>query len=137
MTNVPEDVREYIDNSLNDDMEDADFENDRDKMARLLWLKRHWRRYLSEAKQQSTQEAMKRIRVIIDKACDDALNMDDFSDEAINWGDLGCVSVSVDIDGSYYASIEEASPTCRKFPQYVYDKLYESGFSRVEVRTEW
>jgi len=38
---------------------------------------------------------------------------------------------------NYLVYIEEASPDCPKFQQYVYDLLEKAGYTNVEIRTEW
>jgi len=76
------------------------------------------------------------IERIVDAACDEAIHKD--FKESINWGDLCCVDVAVSFRrGNYLVFIEEASPDCPKFQQYVYDLLEKAGYTNVEIRTEW
>jgi len=68
-----------------------------------------------------------------------------FSDESINWGDLSCVNVetvkSLATNNNevveYRVFIEEACPTCGEFRKFIEDELFEQGFTKVEVHTEW
>lgn len=70
------------------------------------------------------------------------LNPKDFSDNAINWGDLSCVEVyrCEDLNGktSYTVLIEEAEP-CNygSFKAAIHDYLYKIYKVDFEVRTEW
>jgi hypothetical protein len=76
------------------------------------------------------------IEQIVDAACDEAIHKD--FEESINYADLCCVDVAMSLrTQNYLVYIEEASPDCPKFQQYVYDKLAEAGFADVEIRTEW
>lgn len=61
--------------------------------------------------------------------------------EAINWGDLKCADVeyveSLYNKSFYRASIEEASPDCPKFIQFIRSGMRSRGFGEVEIVTEW
>lgn len=61
--------------------------------------------------------------------------------EAINWGDLKCADVeyveSLHNEAFYRACIEEASPDCPKFIQFIRSGMRNRGFSEVEIVTEW
>lgn len=61
--------------------------------------------------------------------------------EAINWGDLHCTVAERYIDHTgetgYRVYIEEASPDCPKFCQYIADQLALLRYPDVEVKTEW
>ncbi len=60
-------------------------------------------------------------------------------DEPINWGDLTCYDVVDERDdkGIYYiAYIEEASPSCVEFREYIKDWLKAWGWE-VNPITEW
>jgi len=61
--------------------------------------------------------------------------------EAINWGDLHCTSaeryITHDGEIGHRVYIEEASPDCWKFCQYIADQLTAQGYPDVEVKTEW
>jgi hypothetical protein len=64
-----------------------------------------------------------------------------FSDEAINWGDLGCVESSYVLNdsGENYCEvlIEEAAPDCAEFQAAIQLELGKRGWPYVRVRTEW
>ncbi len=61
--------------------------------------------------------------------------------ESINWADLRCVHAEfvVEQNGStfYRVWIEEASPGCPEFHQFICTELQKAGFFNVEVRTDW
>jgi hypothetical protein len=76
------------------------------------------------------------IERIVDAACDEAREKD--FEESINYADLCCVDVAMSLrTQNYLVYIEEASPDCPKFQQYVYDLLEKAGYTNVEIRTEW
>lgn len=84
---------------------------------------------------------LKALKVAVDRACEEAFVKRKEFDEAINWGDLGCISARyiVDDDGGefYQAFISEAAPECPSFCEFIYKRLCEAGFPGVEVFTEW
>ena len=80
--------------------------------------------------------AMMQIQSVVDKAIESA-DKKDFDGEAINWGDLCCVDVGVNMSGGYTVVIEEATPDCPNFHAYIYDSLSAAGYHNVEVFTEW
>ena len=55
--------------------------------------------------------------------------------EAINWGDLHCVSVTEQAE-TYIVIIEEASPDCYNLQYYIFSWLKKWGW-RADVITEW
>jgi hypothetical protein len=65
-------------------------------------------------------------------------NLEDFSGEAINWGDLQCVEIlGRDDSGAYVALIEEASPDSSEFQQWIENAMHERFSIDVSVKTEW
>lgn len=75
------------------------------------------------------------LRLLTDEAIDSAAPKD-FPLDAINWGDLCCVSVYAEGEG-YVVEIEEASPNCPAFQEYIAEYLAGRGYPGVTVRTEW
>jgi len=61
--------------------------------------------------------------------------------EAINWGDLHCISAkrTEDEDGNieHEVLIEEASPLSYELQEFIRNFLREKGFKGVDVITEW
>lgn len=86
---------------------------------------------------------LKALRECADEACDlaHAAGIQD----AINWGDLGCVYAyrfTRDYDGGdreegYAVHIEECAPDCRGLSLFISDHLEAAGFSGIEVEMEW
>lgn len=70
-----------------------------------------------------------------------ALDREEVSGDAINFGDLSCTEASfviTDTNDEYrQVLIEEASPDCRKLPALMRQKLADGGFGDVQVVTEW
>jgi hypothetical protein len=62
--------------------------------------------------------------------------IEQFNDEAINWGSLHCFKVEETTDGMYYAHIDEASPDSYKFADYIQTEMKKLGYN-VYVITEW
>ncbi len=62
-------------------------------------------------------------------------------DEAINWGDLRCVTAEYSVDqdgcGTFKTMIEEAAPDCPVFHDFIQERLMAAGFPDVLVTTEW
>lgn len=88
------------------------------------------------------------LREEVDSLCDDAFaehhasGGDTFRGDAINWGDLGCVSAEFWVDDAthtgYRVYIEEAAPDgCPLLVGWIETKLGERGFTDIEVVTEW
>ena len=73
---------------------------------------------------------------LTDDACDAA---NPIVQDAVNWGDLGCVeaSVVVSLKEIYFVLIEEASPDAWEFHKFIGEYLRERGFENVRVQTEW
>lgn len=84
---------------------------------------------------------LKALREAADKACEEAFTKRKEFHEAINWGDLGCISARyiVDDEGNefYQVIIDEAAPECSKFHGFICEWLCIAGFPDVEVLTEW
>ena len=74
-------------------------------------------------------------------ACQAAFNNDVCREDAVNWGDLGCIEAQfcANEEGAtwYHVLIEEASPGSSGLIQFVMTYLAERGFSGVEVETAW
>lgn len=87
------------------------------------------------------QQRLKELREATDECIEMARESRDTFDEAINWGDLGCVEASKVITDKgterYVVLIEEASPDCIDFQEFISFELGLKGFDKVEVRTEW
>lgn len=64
------------------------------------------------------------------------LGLWDSRKEAINWGDLSCVSVKQFVDDSWEVVLEEASSDSSVLCHYIWDWLTKWGW-KVNVRTEW
>lgn len=64
------------------------------------------------------------------------LGLRDTRKEAINWGDLGCVSVKQFTDGSWDVIIEEAQPDSSVLCNYIQGWLSKWGWN-ARVRAEW
>jgi len=89
-----------------------------------------------------TVEYLKRLKDATQQACDEALDRShEFADEAINWGDLGCVRAEYTLDDQgdvgYGAWIEEAAPQSAKLCAFIGQRLQEMGHKDVRVRCEW
>lgn len=76
----------------------------------------------------------------VDKIIDSA-KPKDFPSASINWGDLGCVRASVEIDKNkqvfFIAYVEELDPHNSEFSEWVQSKLAEKGYENVEIRCSW
>ena len=59
-----------------------------------------------------------------------------FRDEPINWGDLSCCDVEKFADGSFLVTIDEASPECPNFCEWIRARLQKWGWE-AKVQTEW
>ena len=59
-----------------------------------------------------------------------------FTDEPINWGDIGCTGVERLESGVYIVTVEEAAPNCTVFAEWIGDWLRTWGWETV-VETEW
>ena len=57
-------------------------------------------------------------------------------DEAINWGDIGCVDVHADEGNTFKVYIEEASPKAVGLKRWLAENLLRWGWD-CEVETEW
>lgn len=55
---------------------------------------------------------------------------------AINWADLGCISIEFDTDGGVCALVSEASPDAGNLVQYLCEALKAEDLD-AWVRTEW
>ena len=58
------------------------------------------------------------------------------SQEAINWGDLGCAQCGIK-DNAWYVVVEEAAPNAVGLWQFVRDWLTDHGYPDVEVEVRW
>lgn len=66
----------------------------------------------------------------------DGIDANDIED-AVNWGDLSCTDVSVSLmDGTWCATVEEASPDAANLAAYIHNELQHFGHD-VWVRCEW
>ena len=74
-------------------------------------------------------------------ACQAAFNNEKCREDAVNWGDLGCIEARLcaDEEGNtwYHVLIEEASPGCHALCSYVQQYLESVGLVDVEIVTEW
>lgn len=68
----------------------------------------------------------------------------DFRGEAINWGDLYCTGVHMEVDlidkenaPQICVEVEEASPDCERLPARLADHLHSLGYENIRVETEW
>lgn len=84
---------------------------------------------------------MEYIEQAVNQIIEQAQSKKDQFPEAINWADLKCADVELVVslhnDQFYRAIIEEASPDCPKFIQFIRGQLKERRFDEVEVITEW
>jgi len=86
------------------------------------------------------QEIADAVNSILKEA---SLYKEDFSLDAISWGDLKCNEVRQistiypEEDNSIEVIINEASPDAYHLCEFVYDKLAERYGVEVYVRTEW
>ena len=82
-----------------------------------------------------------KLRTVATKACYDALDHSKGIADAVNWGDLSCVSAerceSDEGDTRYLVIIEEAAPDASNLQNYIAVYLATHGFPGVEVMTEW
>lgn len=88
------------------------------------------------------RKELARLQEIANFACEQAQKEKDrFQNDAINWGDLGCITAEYvfDVDGDehYRVLIEEASPTSAELQRFVRRHFQALGISDVEVATEW
>jgi hypothetical protein len=76
--------------------------------------------------------------IVNDLIAEAKTTLEDFSGEAINWGDLSCIEV-IDrgTDRPYQVLIEEASPDSVEFQQWIQEQVFERFNIEVEVKTEW
>lgn len=75
------------------------------------------------------------------EACESAFNLRKQIGGAVNWADLGCVSAEKWVnhlgETGYRVIIEEVSPGADDFRKYIWECLTDSGFTNVEISTEW
>jgi hypothetical protein len=87
------------------------------------------------------QATLQALKTATDEICREAYEKRGEIQDAVNWADLRCWSAEFSIDDegdeSYRVVIEEASPDCRKFREFVSTRLEARGFKDVEVETEW
>lgn len=88
----------------------------------------------------SVLEALGRIRHVVGQVAR-SINPDDVEGAAVNWADLGCCFISLQINElgevSVVATIEEAAPDNPSFRQVIREQLGLIGLSYVEVEFEW
>lgn len=60
----------------------------------------------------------------------------DLIDECINWEDISCYNVEVK-DDKYIIYIDEASPYCNKFQDYLSKWLKTLGWDNFEFEINW
>ncbi|MGY4311486.1 hypothetical protein [Bradyrhizobium sp. JR3.5] len=86
-----------------------------------------------------TLEEMKAKAGQIQKDIDAIIDGIDASEikDAVNWADLSCTDVSVSLtDGTWCATVEEASPDATNLAVYIHRELQHFGHD-VWVRCEW
>lgn len=81
------------------------------------------------------------LRKAVDDAIQKAFQQRDSIKEAVNWGDLHCLSVEWyetddDLSG-WRVYIEEASPDANDFRLFIGFELADAGFPNTDVHTEW
>jgi hypothetical protein len=88
--------------------------------------------------------ALGAIRALTNIACEYAkTHLQDNLDEAINWGDLGCVEVRYCYNNTgvecFQVVVEEADPSCPKLKTYLQEYLCDRipGLYAFEIVTEW
>ena len=81
------------------------------------------------------------LRMCADEACDAAFKDESCRHDAINWGDLACVTAehynNDGGDAGYRVWIEEADPGAINLRNFILDHLAKAGFVDVDVITEW
>lgn len=86
-------------------------------------------------------DVLKELVKIACEACEACRADETCKQEAVNWGDFGCVGAEwyIDDEGNTGARvlIEEADPSCYHVQKFIGEYLALRGFGRVEVRAEW
>ncbi|HEY4712024.1 MAG TPA: hypothetical protein VIH69_05030 [Dehalococcoidia bacterium] len=83
------------------------------------------------------------LKDAVDRACAVAYDHRHEIASAVNWADLGCISVEVYMTDSgekgYRAYISEASPECDAFKKFINEFLVglDIAADNVEIITEW
>ena len=84
-----------------------------------------------------TKEYLTEIKRVGNELCAD---IDKLPKNAVNYGDVRCISVEYYIDdegdSGIRATFSEADPSASKFKKYIYDGFVSRGYN-VEVATEW
>ena len=74
-------------------------------------------------------------------ACQAAFNNEKCREDAVNWGDLGCIEAQfcADEHGNtwYHVLIEEAFPSADNLRNFVMEYLAAAEYAGVEVETAW
>ena len=82
-----------------------------------------------------------RLKDATDLAIADARRRKMQFDDAVNWGDLGCIAAEYVLDSegteSFRVVIAEAAPDAGEFRRFIEEALGQSGFPAVDVATEW
>jgi hypothetical protein len=87
-----------------------------------------------------TNYDLKALMHDVDLLCDTA-DKEQFKNDAINWGDLGCTRAEFYIDDEggqgYRVTIEEVAPDAIQFKMWLSAQLIDFGYSDVEIVLEW
>jgi len=83
---------------------------------------------------------LKELKRAANEACVQAIAKGDLGNN-VNWSNLVCTTVRkyIDEDGfyGYEVIIEEADPRNTELQNFIYDVLLRSGFTDIEVITQW
>ena len=83
------------------------------------------------------------LKHVANTGCEKAKGIKECFDEAVNWGDLGCVEARYVVnelgEEHFHVIVEEADPACSKLQAYLRDYLCDRipGTLNIEVTTEW
>jgi hypothetical protein len=84
---------------------------------------------------------LKELRMVASEACNEAFHKRAEINDAVNWANVSCVSAQycVDDEGypSYRVEIEEASPNCSGFREFIHGRLEAAGFHGIDIQMEW
>jgi hypothetical protein len=90
---------------------------------------------------EATRDQLQALDIAAERGCRYAVRKRKSIGGAVNWADLGPVSVEHYADNhdyrGYRVNIEEAAPDAYELQRFVAAYLAKRGFPGVEVRTEW
>ena len=89
----------------------------------------------------SCADELQTLISLVKDACQAAFNNETCREDAVNWGDLGCIEARLCADEHgntwYHVLIEEAFPSADNLRNFVMEYLAAAEYAGVEVETAW